>query len=169
MARFEFSLEAALEQRRRVERDRQLAVAAIERTRVEIEGRVRAVQQRLTAERNDMRALLDPARGGVGAAGAASGGRVFVSSVRLQATAGLHGLAELRTLAIELAGVLKRLEAARTQLMAAAVARKAVEKLREQQLSRWKLEQAHKESAELDDLTLMRTGRNADPLSGAFV
>ena len=165
MARFEFSLEAALEQRRRVERDRQLAVAKIERTRVEIEGRVKAVQERLTMERNDLRALL-----GNGANGSGGGaGQVLVSSVRLQATAGLHGLAQLRTLAIELAGVLKRLEAARTQLLAAAIARKAVEKLREQQFTRWKQEQAHKESAELDDLTLMRTGRSVDPLAGALL
>ena len=168
MARFEFSLEAALEQRRRVERDRQLAVAKIERTRVEIEGRVKAVQERLTMERNDLRALLGSGAGEGGAVGGGVG-RVSVGSVRLQATAGLHGLSQLRTLAIELAGVLKRLEAARVQLLAAAVARKAVEKLREQQLARWKQEQAHKEAAELDDLTLMRTGRSVDPLAGAFL
>jgi flagellar export protein FliJ len=162
MARFVFSLEAALEQRRRVERERQLAVAKIERMRVEAEEKVRAVQQRLTAERNDMRALL-------GSGGAEGVGRVSVTSVRLQATAGLHGLAQLRTLAIELAGILKRLETARAQLMAAAVARKAVEKLREQQFTRWKLEQAHRESAELDDLTLMRTGRTDDSLAGALI
>lgn len=162
MARFEFSLEAALEQRRRVERERQLAVAKIERMRVEAEEKVRAVQQRLTAERNDMRALL-------GNGGAEGVGRVSVTSVRLQATAGLHGLAQLRTLAIELAGILKRLETARAQLLAAAVARKAVEKLREQQFTRWKNEQARKESAELDDLTLMRTGRTDDSLAGALI
>ncbi|HZW07177.1 MAG TPA: hypothetical protein VFF65_08630 [Phycisphaerales bacterium] len=153
MAKFEFSLEAALEQRRRVERERQLVVARIEQARVRLEERVKTVQSRLVQERDDMRALLGP--GGRAAGGAAS---VSVSSVRLQATAGLHGLAELRTLAVELAGVLKRLEVARVQLTAAAVARKAVEKLREQQLARWKAERDRRESAELDDLTLMRGG-----------
>ncbi|HYD01223.1 MAG TPA: hypothetical protein VEB22_08360 [Phycisphaerales bacterium] len=152
MAKFVFSLEAALEQRRRVERERQLVVARIEQSRVRLEERVKTVQARLVQERDDMRSLLGPA--GVGAAP----GRVSVSAVRLQATAGLHGLAELRTLAVELAGVLKRLEAARAQLTAAAVARKAVEKLREQQLARWKAERDRRESAELDDLTLMRGG-----------
>lgn len=163
MDRFVFSLESALEQRRRVERERQLAVAKIEMARVQAEDRVRAVQQRLTTERDDMRALLSSRERG-------SGERALVSvnSVRLQATAGLHGLAELRTLAIELAGILKRLETARTQLMAAAVARKAVEKLREQQLNRWKLEIARKEASELDDLTLMRTGRADDSIAGAL-
>jgi flagellar export protein FliJ len=164
MARFEFSLEAALEQRRRVERERQLAVAKLEQARVEIEERVRAVQQRLTVERDELRALLGPPGGGSGGAA-----RVSVASVRMQATAGLHGLAELRTLAIELAGVLKRVEGARAQLMAAAVARKAVEKLREQRLAAWKHEQDRKESAELDDLTLMRSGGLADPLAEAVI
>jgi flagellar export protein FliJ len=118
------------------------------------------VQGRLVQERDDMRALLGPG-GGAGV------GRVAVTSVRLQATAGLHGLAELRTLAIELAGVLRRLETARAQLTAAAVARKAVEKLREQRHARWKLEQDHRESAELDDLTLMRAaGRSDGTLEG---
>lgn len=159
MPRFVFNLEAALEQRRRIERERQLVVAKLERQRVELDERVRAVQGRLTQERNDMRALLGAEGEGVG--------RVVVSSVRLQATAGLHGLAELRALAIELAGVMKRLEAARTQLTGAAVARKAVEKLREQQLERWKAEEARRESAELDDLTLMRFGRVEDTLEGA--
>lgn len=159
MPRFVFSLEAALEKRRRIERERQLVVAKLERTRVDLDERVRAVQGRLTQERNDMRSLLGPGGAGIG--------RVVVSSVRLQATAGLHGLAELRALAIELAGVMKRLESARAQLTAAAVARKAVEKLRQQQLERWKAEEARRESAELDDLTLMRFGRVEDTLEGA--
>lgn len=162
MPRFVFNLEAALEQRRRVERERQLAVAKIELARVQVEQRVRAVQGRLVQERDDMRGLLGPGGAGVG--------RVVVTSVRLQATAGLHGLAELRTLAIELAGVLRRLETARAQLTAAAVARKAVEKLREQRHARWKLEQDHRESAELDDLTLMRAaGRDGGTLEGDSV
>jgi flagellar export protein FliJ len=162
--RFVFNLEAALEQRRRVERERQLAVAKIEAARVKLDERVKTVQARLVQERDDMRSLLGPRGTGVG--------QVSVNAVRLQATAGLHGLAELRTLAIELAGVLRRLETARTQLTVAAVARKAVEKLREQQLARWKAEQAHRESAELDDLTLMRWGNGSnaeDPLEGAAV
>jgi len=148
--KFVFNLEAALELRRRVERERQLAVARLEQGRVTLEDRVRTVQQRLVRERDDMRALLGPGSAGIG--------RVSVASVRLQATAGLHGLAELRTLAVELAGVLKRLELARNQLTQAAVARKAVEKLRQQRFERWKREQDHREAAELDDLTLMRAG-----------
>jgi flagellar biosynthesis chaperone FliJ len=163
MARFEFSLEAALEQRRRVERERQLAVAKLEQSRVQIESRVKAVQQRLTTERDELRTLLSPGAGGRGGGGGGVA-TVSVTSIRMQATAGLHGLSELRTLAIELAGVLKRLEGARSQLLAAAVARKAVEKLREQRLAEWKREQDHREAAELDDLTLMRaapTGADA--------
>ncbi|MFT3686205.1 MAG: flagellar FliJ family protein [Phycisphaerales bacterium] len=157
MARFEFSLEAALEQRRRVERERQLVVAKLEQSRVQIETRVKGVQQRLTTERDELRALLSPGR----RAGVDGVAKVSVASVRMQATAGLHGLSELRTLAIELAGVLKRLEGARSQLLAAAVARKAVEKLRERRFTEWKREQDHREAAELDDLTLMRAGAPA--------
>ena len=132
---------------------------------MQIEGRVRVVQQRLTVERDELRALLGPGAG----SGSRGVVRVSVTSVRMQATAGLHGLAQLRTLAIELAGVLKRVEGARAQLMAAAVARKAVEKLREQRLAAWKREQDRKESAELDDLTLMRSGGSPDPLAEAAI
>lgn len=148
MARFEFNLETALEQRRRVERERQTAVARLEQARLSAQGRVAAVQQRLVQEREQMRSML-------------GGGAVPVSGVRLQATAGLRGIAELRALAVELAGVYKRLETARAELLSAAVARKAVEKLRDKQLARWKSEQERRESAELDDLTLMRAAQNA--------
>lgn len=162
MARFVFSLESALEQRRRVERERQLAVARLEQSRVRIEARVRGVQDRLMLERDELRAMLGPSPG-VGGAGAGGGVSVHVPSVRRQATAGLHGLSELRTLAVELAGVLQRLEGARQQLLAAAVARKAVEKLRERRLAEWKREQERKEASELDDLTLMRGAGSAGP------
>lgn len=161
MARFEFKLEAALDQRKRAERERQLVVARLEQQRVAIESRVKDVQQRLSAERDTLRVLL-----GGGQRGSTPGAGVSVTAVRMQATAGLHGFTELRTLAVELAGVLKRLETARAHLLAATVARKAVDKLRERQLERWKREQERRESAELDDLTLMRaarTGGGLDP------
>nr|MCU0689024.1 flagellar FliJ family protein [Phycisphaerales bacterium] len=68
---------------------------------------------------------------------------------------------ELRRLAIEMAGVLKRVEIARAELLAATVARKAMETLRDKALAEWNREQAQREAAELDDLTLMRHGRGS--------
>jgi flagellar export protein FliJ len=146
MAKFVFQLEAVLEDRRRAERQRQVAVSHMERRRVAIEVRVKGIQARLVDERRALRGELEPGRA------------VALDRVRLQMGASIHAVVELRRTAIELAGVLKRLDAARAELLTAAIRRKAVEKLREQQLARWKLEQSRREAAELDDLTLMRRG-----------
>lgn len=144
MPRFLFNLDAVLDDRRRKERDRQLVVARIERQRVAIEQRVKTIQDRLVSERGALRDQLRP------------GQAVAIDQVRYQMSASIHGIVELRRTAIELAGTLKRLESARADLLRAAIDRKAVEKLRERRLERWKREQAHREAAELDDLTLMR-------------
>jgi flagellar export protein FliJ len=148
VAKFVFKLEAVLEQRRGVERQRQLALGQIEATRIEVEGRVQAVRMRLEERRSDLRERLS------------GGGAVEVSAVRLQSSAALFGMVELRRLAIELAGVLKRVEAARAELLRATIARKAIEHLRTTAYEQWKREAARKEAAELDDLTLMRIARS---------
>lgn len=55
MARFVFKLEPVLTQRRNAERDEKLAVAAIERDRLDLESRIKAIQGNITAERNQLR------------------------------------------------------------------------------------------------------------------
>lgn len=142
--RFIFSLEPVLEQHRRVEEARLRALAAVERERVALEDRARALQGDLAAARADLRdRLASPgAAGGVGA-------------VRMQANASLRITLELQQCALALAGVLRRLERARAELVAATTARKAVERLRERRLAAWRAEESRREVRELDELTTM--------------
>lgn len=147
MAKFEFKLEAVLEQRRGVERQKQLALGQLEAKRLEVESRVAAVRASLDERRSDLRERLT------------GGGAVEVGAVRLQSNAALFGMVELRRLAIELAGVLKRVEAARADLLRATIARKAIEHLRTKAYEAWVRDMARREAAELDDLTLMRLAR----------
>lgn len=149
MARFVFPLEALLEQRRGVERSRQLAVAAIERERLEMEAQISDCQRQIVSHKEDLRSLLS----GNG------GGAVDTRTVRLQAGASLHAQATAQRMALQLAGVYRRLEAARAELMRATTARKAVETLRERQYERWKREQNRREAAMLDELATMKAAR----------
>jgi flagellar export protein FliJ len=149
MAAFHFELEPVVKIRRRAERQKQLALAVLEGQRVELERRVGEVQGRLVTQRADLRARLD---------GAGAGRGVDVGLVRLQAHASVHAVLELRRLAIEAAGLLQRLEAARAELLRATVARKAIEHLRAKALLKWRKQLARREALELDDLTLMRRG-----------
>ena len=69
--------------------------------------------------------------------------------------------------AIELAGAQQRLSATQVKLLAARVARKGVETLKERQRRRWLMEQDRRETAAIDDLNVMRAGRRGDPEPGA--
>lgn len=155
MARFRFKLEALLEQRRRLEKDRQRLVAEAERERLAIEQRLRACQRAISASKADLRdALVGPVPS-MGAPGAG----VDVHSVRLQAGASFHLAAEAQRLAIALSGAHRRWEAARRALLEAARDRKAVETLRDRRFEEWKREQARAETAAVDELVVMRAGR----------
>lgn len=156
MARFIFELQAVLEQRQRLERQRQRAVAEIERQRVAVEQRARQIQTRLAGGRRAMRGSLSR-----------QGEPVAMDEVRMQATASLHDLIALQRVALEMAGVQQRLVAARQVLMQAVVARKAVERLRARRLEQWRLEMSRREAAAMDDLTVMRHGRTDGVHTGA--
>jgi len=147
VARFRFTLQALLEARKREERDRQVEVAAIESERLRLEDAIRSRHAAARAGREDLRAALAP------------GGPRSMAGVRLQAGASLKLEAQTQALAIELAGVLKRLEGARERLLEAARARKAVELLREKRFHEWKREQDRREANEQDDLVTGRAAR----------
>jgi flagellar export protein FliJ len=152
MGRFVFELEAVLEQRRRVERDRQLVVAAIEADRLAIEDRVRRLQEAIVAERVDLHQRLSPTRDGPAS--------LVVADIRLQANASFHLMARIQQEALRLAEVHGRLERARKDLLAATTARKAVELLRERRYEQWKRMLAKREASALDELAVMRAGRD---------
>lgn len=142
MRKFVFKLSPVLEMRRRDEEGKQRAVALLERERLELEDRLRSVQQSIEGARAQQRQMLAP--GG--------GGGIAVHGVRMQAGAAMAAMGRANHLALELAGVLKRLAAAREDLLRAAAARKAVELLRDRQHEQWRIEAGRREIADLDDI-----------------
>lgn len=147
MAKFVFRFEAVLTQRRSEERRAQLAVAQVERERARVEGVIRDYQRGVVAAREDLREHL------------AGGGRVDLRAVRLQAGASLHLVGLAQRAVLDLAGVHKRLDAARLDLLRAAIRRKAIEALRDRHREAWASAMARREAAELDELMIMRAGR----------
>lgn len=148
-ARFVFRLQPVLEQRERAEETEQVRVAALERERLAVEDHLRSLQNQLARNRDDLRLeLSDPSR--IGA----------LAGVRLQANAALRFTMLAQRSAIELAGVMKRLETARADLIRATAARKAVQSLKDKQLAAHRAAELKKEAAFLDELAVMRHGRD---------
>lgn len=143
MARFIFELEAVLELRRREEDAARLAVAEVERERVELESRLRRCREAIDQEREESRRAL-----GVGG--------IALGDVRRQTTATVALDARARELVVQLAGVHVRLERRRVSLRAATSKRKGVELLRERRHEAWRLEQSRAEAGLLDELAVMR-------------
>ncbi|MGQ0628795.1 MAG: flagellar FliJ family protein [Phycisphaerales bacterium] len=154
---FVFELETVLEQRRRQERVYQLAVAELETRRRGIEEMVAETHRRIAAGRDELRQSLTPTGTRLPGPEHAS---VNLTAVRLSASSSLHGLVLLQRAAIELAGVHERLKLARARLLTATTARKAVETLRGRRKAEYDTEQKRRESAEMDDLSIMRFGRS---------
>jgi flagellar export protein FliJ len=149
--RFEFELEPVLEMRKRLERQKQLAVAELQAQRLALEERIRAAQQSLADGRRYVRELLTP--GGMAGTG---DGMAAVARVRLSAHMALHTTVHVQRLAIELSGVVQRQNAARAELLRAAVARKAVEALRARRWAAWLAEQKRLETAAIDEINTQR-------------
>jgi flagellar export protein FliJ len=143
VASFRFRLAPVLTQRERAERDRMLMVADLEREKIQLENRIRAAQNRIVAGRQAMADSL-------------SGGRVELGDARLQAGATLRDDQQARRAVLELAGVMRRLEGARAELIEAAARRRAIELLRDRDQSRFNAERDRKENNALDDLIVMR-------------
>lgn len=161
--RFVFSLEAVLRQRRAAEEQRQLVVAALERERIGLEERIRGFQRSITSAKEDLRLRLGQERGSGGGGG--DGGRagtVSIPEVKMQANASLHLVARAQQAVIELAGLHRRIDAARLELLRATTARKAVELLRTRRYEEWREENKRKEAAELDEINVTRHGRNEE-------
>ena len=148
MSRFRFKLQPVLDQRQREERDKQMIVATLERERLALESRIRMCQQMMEDERATLSQAL------------ATGQRVDLREVKMQAGATLTHNFEAQRTVLELAGVFHKLQSARQVLIEAAARRKAVELLRDQQLEAHKRELDKKESHDLDEMSVMRFQRN---------
>lgn len=154
MARFVFELEAVLKQRAAEERTKQLAVAEIEFRRLGIEQEIRAYQERIMSEREELRDHLRTER-----RDGDEGPGVDMAVVRRQASTALDLVARAQQAVLRLAGVHKQLDAARLELLQATTRRKAVESLKDKRFEEWKAEQGRKENAALDEWVVMRAAR----------
>ena len=146
MAKFVFKLEPVLKQRRNEERDEQLAVAEIERQRIGLEHRIRDLQSRIAAERLELRRVL------------VSGGNGF-DDIRRQAGAANVLNAQTQRLVLELAGVHRRLDKARSKLQLATRRRKAMGRLRGRRYEAWAMDERRKEAVAADDLNITAGSR----------
>lgn len=143
--RFVFTLEPVLDMRRLDEERCLRQVAELERQRLRINERVGAVQRGAAGDRQRLAAAVSP-------------GNVDMTVVRMQAVASQHAVLGLQRAAIELAGVMHRLESARQDLQRATAARKALEIMRQKQRVEWLRLRARRETLEQEDLAVMRFG-----------
>ena len=143
MPRFVFKLQSVLEHRERIEQQKQRAVAEVEMERVRLEGFIREYQQGIRRESDAMRERL---------------GAADIRGVRQQAAASMRLQVAAQRAVIELAGTLKRLESARSELLAATRRRKAVDLLKQRRAEEWALAESKRELAATDELAVMRFG-----------
>ncbi|MCC6425359.1 MAG: flagellar FliJ family protein [Phycisphaerales bacterium] len=158
MAKFIFKLEAVLDQRIAIERQKQLVVAQIERERLDAEEDIRAHQRAIERERDELRDMLASEQAAVDEG--EFGGRVVnLAGARFQAAAAIRLTARAQQAVLRLAGIHRRLDTARLDLLHAATQRKAVELLREKQYGAWRMEQNRKDAAGIDEIAIIRAGR----------
>jgi flagellar FliJ protein len=150
LKRFRFNLQALLDARQRVENHARREVATLERVRRRLEEDLRQRQVRLGACKASVRAELV--------------GSVNAKVLRIQANASLSLMRDAQRSVLELAGIHRQLEAARTTLVGRAAARRAIERLREQRLAAWKVQEKRRDQAVMDELSIQRTGSSKSKL-----
>lgn len=150
----ERQLGAVLRQRRLAEEERQRVVMTLESQRAGLEARAAAHARSFNAIRTDLRDALAPGD---------DQRRVAVADIRTQAGATLHAQVALRALAIETAGVHRRLDSARADLAAAAAARQAVELLLDRLEAQRRTRAERREAVELDEISTARAARADHP------
>jgi flagellar FliJ protein len=139
MARFKFRLEALLTHRRQLEKDKQRRVAQLQQEIQAVVRQIQDTQARIKAEnrtlgtreltgRLDMQYIAHEKR--------------FVGALAVRISLALQQLAALE----------QTLAGARAELLAAARARKVIEKLREKQWARWRMEQERRDAAVTDEI-----------------
>jgi flagellar FliJ protein len=145
MARFRFKLEPLLRARRHVEREKQRAVAGIERERLALEDALRRRQRFVIEGKAALRDHLV--------------GDLDMPSLRAHAGSTIQVMREAERIVLELAGVHKRLEVARSALVEAARDRRSLELLRDRRLAQWKAALNKAEDAALDELAIHAAAR----------
>jgi len=138
MAKFTFPLQPLLKIRTQAEHTAQRALGEQQRELVRLEDMLRTQQGRLTQSSHDMRGRLV--------------GRLDVNELRLFAASSVTGSRDANRIVLEMAGVHKRVEAAREQLLEARQKRMAIEQLRERRYEEWKARINKAEDELLDEI-----------------
>ena len=142
MPSFTFPLEVVLQQRRMQEDQCQRELAKILRERMILLDQIRLMQTSITQSKSDLRTGLV--------------GQVNVDAVSQFARFSAQTAVRARMLVTRLAGVERQAEASRGKLIVATKARKALERLREKQFTKWRQEQMRREGAMLDEIGVGR-------------
>lgn len=148
MAKFRFKLDPVLSLRERIERDRQAELAGVQAERQALEDQLRAIQEQIRDGKNQWRSSLS--------------GQVDARAARQTAVASLLLQSRAQRVVLQLAGVHKRLEAARLKLVEASKSRRAVELLKERRFSEWERAISRAEDAAVDDLAVIRAARKEE-------
>lgn len=154
MAKFRFELEPLLKARRMVEQSHQRAVAALEHERMKFEDLLRQLQQQISSEKSGLQMELT--------------GVIDAHQLRLGAAATMQTMRKAQRIVLELAGVHRRLETARAQLIEATRHRRAVELLREKRLEEWKSRLDKQETDAIDELAIIAAARRSTAGGGGY-
>jgi flagellar FliJ protein len=156
MAKFIFKLEGVLRQRKHIEQEKQRQLAVRQKQLVELHQVLREMQQTVETTNDDLRKNRLIGRLNMEFIAAH---RRFLTGMQKQAM----GIAQKMAIAQ------RSVDEARLELAEAAKQRKAIEKLKEKQLERWRAEQSRRESAELDEIGMQLAYQNIsqDVESGA--
>ncbi len=138
MAEFQFKLDTVFKHRQMIEDQRQRELAKVLRQRMILLDQLRQMQASITDSKRDLRD---------GLVGAVDMDRVaHFARYSGQTTARAHAIVA------KLATIERQAEVHRAQLLQATQDRKAIERLREKQFRKWKLEQDRREAAMLDEI-----------------
>ena len=151
MARFVFKLEGVLRQRKQVEQEKQRDLAERQRHLVSIQDALQELQGTVASSNADMR---DNRLVGTLNMSFIAAHRRFLAGMQKRSTELMQRIV-LATRAVD---------EARNLLAEAAKQRKAIEKLREKQLERWKEDQAKREAALLDEAGMQLAFENLTEL-----
>ena len=141
MPKFVFKLEAVLNQRLHVERQRQRDVAGKQRALTELQEDLRAVQDRVRAATEELR--TGHLVGTLDLSFLAAHRRFMLASHR-------KGMAIVQ----KIAAAQKSVDEARISLQEAVTQRKVLDKLRGRQLDRWNAEQHRRELSQQDEINV---------------
>lgn len=142
MPKFQFELESLLLKRRSQERDRRRELAAALKQRMDLQDQLRQMQNTIVESKQEL---------GQGLVGTVDMDRVSgFARYSGQVTQRAHASVS------QLAGIERRVEAARATLLEATRQRKALEKLREQRYTAWKRANERSEAERLDEIAIQQ-------------